>query len=100
MHGYTHTVHLYEFVAVDLRKWTAGPKEKMEEFWKAWVWWARVEEKDAALNNDQGIAFILDFHGYSLQSMASPAGNHSNFFTSSILINIVPRSLSFPPHKP
>ena len=71
----------------------------MEEYWKSWEWWARAEEKDAALNNDQGIALILDFDGYRLKSMASPEGNQSTLFTSSI-INIVPSLLVFPSYKP
>ena len=66
---------MLEIGVLDLRTWTSSSKEKADVFWKAYEWWTRVEEKDAELNNNQGIVFILDFKGYTLRSMASPEGN-------------------------
>ena len=71
----TNTVHVVEIGVVYFRKWASSPRQKQEEFWKSYDWWTRVEERDAALNNNQGVVFILDYAGYTLKSMASVEGN-------------------------
>ena len=69
------TVYVLEFGNFDFRKWAAKPQEKQDEFWKAYEQRICFQEKDAALNNDQGIVYIVDFDGYNLAHYASEGGN-------------------------
>ena len=70
-----YEVHVIEAGVLDERKWATGSKEKQEEFWKAYEYWTRREEKDATFNNNQGIVLILDLDGFALKNSASPAGS-------------------------
>ena len=73
-----YTVHVVEFGKHNFRRLATQPKEKVDELWKSWEQWTRVMEKDAALNNGQGIVLILDFDGFSLAHYASQEGNLLN----------------------
>ena len=77
-----YVVHVVEVGRLNVREWADKPKEKLDEFWKAYEWWSRRQEKDAAINNDQGIVIILDYDGYSLKKYASSHGNPVFYFTS------------------
>ena len=69
------TVHVVEFGKCNTRMLSELPEEKSSEFWKMWEDWTRVMEKDAALNNRQGIVLIIDFDGFALAYYASPEGD-------------------------
>ena len=60
---------------MDARKWAAEPKEKQDEFWKYYEQGSRLQEKDAAMNDNQGIVLILDFDGFTLKHFASKDGS-------------------------
>ena len=78
-------VHVLEFGTFDLRKWASKPEGEQDEFWKAYEQFLRFQEKDASLNNGQGIVFIIDFDGFGLKNHASANGELA-FQTISSLI--------------
>ena len=63
-----------EFGKHNFRELAEYSEEKKAEFWKGWEQWTRVMEKDAALNNGQGIVLIVDCDGFSLAHYASSEG--------------------------
>ena len=65
------TFHVAALGNLDGRKWAAETKEKQYEFWKYYEQGSRIQENDAAINNNQGIVLILDFDGYTLKHFAS-----------------------------
>ena len=68
-------VIVVEFGKFNFRELAKLPQEKIAELWKAWEQWTRVMEKDAALNNGQGIVLIVDGDGFSLAHYASSEGH-------------------------
>ena len=48
----------------------------MQELWKYYEQFVRRAERDAALNNVQGVGFLVDWDGFALKSYASGLGNH------------------------
>ena len=79
------TVHIVGFGKFDLRGLAASPREKIEEFWISYERWTRIQERDAALNNDQGFVLIVDFDGFSLGHYASSNGERYAFFSNQFL---------------
>ena len=73
------TVYVVCFGTYNFRAWATMSQERTEDVWKAWEQLTRFMEKDAALNNDQGIAMVIDFDGFTLASYASPEGCNSNY---------------------
>ena len=71
------TVHVVEFGKYNFRAFGKSPEEEFAELSKSWEQWTRVMEKDAALNNGQGIVLIVDFDGFSLAHFASQTGDVS-----------------------
>lgn len=54
--------------------------EKIEEFWKFYEQYILRIERDAAVNNHQGVVFILDWDGFSLGNYASARGKISRSY--------------------
>ena len=50
-------------------------EEKREELMKYYEQYVRRVERDASLNNDQGIVLLIDFDGFGLVQYASDSGN-------------------------
>ena len=75
----TFPVHVAEFRIFDYRAFTVKPEEKVEEFWKYFEKWLRSIDKDSSLNEGQGVVLIVDFNGYALKHVASPAGYYFLF---------------------
>lgn len=73
-------MHVLEFGNFDLRKWAAKPKDKIEEFWRAYEQWLRFQEKDASLNSNQGMVILMDFDGFTLAHFASQQGKNTLLF--------------------
>ena len=67
-------VYAVEFGKWDYREWAKKPDEKLAEFKKYFEQCMRREEKDAAVNNGQGMVHIIDWAEFSLSHNASPKG--------------------------
>ena len=65
-----------EFGKWNYRDLAHKPPEFIDEFWKYYEQLARRQERDAAMNKDQGVVLILDWDGFSLTNYASQQGNH------------------------
>lgn len=55
------------------------PKEYIDDFWKFYEQMFLRMEFDAAKNNDQGIAILMDWEGFSLKNYASADGKPFNY---------------------
>ena len=77
------TVGVAEFGKENFRELARMPEEKRAEVWKAYEQWTRWMEKDAALNNGQGVVLIIDFDGFSLANYGSSEGGGHLFFNLS-----------------
>ena len=73
----SHNVAVY---VVEYGKWNPRElaklsEEKREEVMKYYEQYVRRVERDASLNNDQGIVLLIDFDGFGLVQYASDSGN-------------------------
>ena len=66
-----------DFGKWNYREWAQKPKEKQDEFWKFFEQYVKRHERDAALNNEQGIVIIIDWEGFALGQYASNNGKAS-----------------------
>lgn len=69
-------MYAIDFGKWDYREWAHKPDEKLEEFWKYFEQFIRRQEKDAAVNDGEGMVEIVDWDGFSLSHHASPKGDY------------------------
>ena len=74
-------VYVMEFGHWNYRGLSKKPQGVKEDFWKHFEHLLRRITRDAEVNNGQGVAYILDWDGFSLGNYASPKGTTIKGFT-------------------
>ena len=64
-----------EFGKWNYRELARKPEELQEDFWKHFEQLLRRITRDAEVNSDQGVAYVLDWDSFNLGYYASPKGN-------------------------
>ena len=67
-------VYIVPFGKWNYRTLMEFPKNLEEEFWKYYEQHARRLERDAAVNNDDGVVAIVDWDCFTLAHFATPEG--------------------------